>query len=193
MGTGNPFSHSTPAASVPVYPRGHGESVPAVSGRQVVRGLSPWARGIRWEVRPRSRYLGSIPVGTGNPTGSGSTSVVSAVYPRGHGESLRWPLRLSQSSGLSPWARGILSAAFGRITETRSIPVGTGNPQQSCTAWPARRVYPRGHGESVMPSTCTALSSGLSPWARGIRAGVPARGTQGGSIPVGTGNPVYFR
>ena len=189
VGTGNPHGRYHGRYHGGVYPRGHGESSIGCRWSPCHWGLSPWARGIR---RRRSRHVGrwgSIPVGTGNPPAWPSRRCTSGVYPRGHGES--WPSRSPASSGagLSPWARGIQVDVQPDPEGSRSIPVGTGNPRRARRRSARRRVYPRGHGESLLPLVRTRFYGGLSPWARGIQISVAWWRGGGGSIPVGTGNP----
>ena len=130
VGTGNPAPEDDWPNDERVYPRGHGES-PRRPGRTLwVRGLSPWARGIRQHVRAAAPRLGSIPVGTGNPATCSGIRCRPWVYPRGHGESLSPESPLATAAGLSPWARGIPLRSTTVPGCTRSIPVGTGNPQQ---------------------------------------------------------------
>ena len=56
---------------------------------------------------------------------------MATVYPRGHGESKARAPSSVTGSGLSPWARGILSMEPQIGTLSGSIPVGTGNPVRS--------------------------------------------------------------
>ena len=67
--------------------------------------------------------------------------------------------------------------------------MGTGNPAKHDGACNFGEVYPRGHGESVIRISFAGGGQGLSPWARGIQASIPADADTPGSIPVGTGNP----
>ena len=169
VGTGNPVDALGRCRYSEVYPRGHGES--GLDRRRVLlpQGLSPWARGIRSSATSADPSTGSIPVGTGNPPWPVVERLGMEVYPRGHGESALLTSSVRLSSGLSPWARGILVATRSTVDVTRSIPVGTGNPRGICGRSTSTRVYPRGHGESRHHATRFPSASGLSPWARGIR------------------------
>ena len=132
-------------------------------------------------------------MGTGNPASGLRWRSTGRVYPRGHGESLDARGEVEAASGLSPWARGIRTTAARERHRTGSIPVGTGNPFQNGLAAGVLRVYPRGHGESVKLAATAAVAAGLSPWARGIQL-LKADAPEGQrSIPVGTGNPGYYR
>ena len=71
----------------------------------------------------------------------------------------------------------------------RSIPVGTGNPFGRPLFGALKKVYPRGHGESLWRMAALVGWRGLSPWARGILRGGRGWTRYRGSIPVGTGNP----
>ena len=70
-----------------------------------------------------------------------------------------------------------------------SIPVGTGNPNPLWGWSGGKEVYPRGHGESLLPLEEAERVRGLSPWARGIPYPSETRILPRRSIPVGTGNP----
>ena len=168
MGTGNPVPGPKSRVTVKVYPRGHGESIPAPGDQGLVRGLSPWARGIPAYEGEANKNKGSIPVGTGNPPWQLSLRAVSRVYPRGHGESIVRQHDMAGRRGLSPWARGILGQLWAGRTSYRSIPVGTGNPGEFRIEGAPPEVYPRGHGESQFAASVTGYAPGLSPWARGI-------------------------
>ena len=129
-------------------------------------------------------------MGTGNPQRSGVAGPPAEVYPRGHGESRVASTGVPFSSGLSPWARGILAHVAASPVGPRSIPVGTGNPSRREPGVQRIRVYPRGHGESPEPAPSGISPDGLSPWARGILCFPQRFRKHLGSIPVGTGNPI---
>ena len=189
VGTGNPHPLPRPRSGNRVYPRGHGESPASKVAAVAARGLSPWARGILCLQVADRRYVGSIPVGTGNPPPRAATSAATRVYPRGHGESHRCAYTAAGAAGLSPWARGIHSQAGPGDAYRRSIPVGTGNPPLLKLRLKLGAVYPRGHGESYSGVGVDSCLAGLSPWARGIHSFNGGLRVVVGSIPVGTGNP----
>ena len=170
VGTGNPTSGGKEPHHSEVYPRGHGESDIVLLEPQATEGLSPWARGILRRPGIQVHEQGSIPVGTGNPTASDADPATPRVYPRGHGESQQGRRNPRAVSGLSPWARGILTSGQALFLTLGSIPVGTGNPVSRSERLNAGKVYPRGHGESPRGGCIPGYVEGLSPWARGIRA-----------------------
>jgi len=145
-GTGEPVGGNAVEPRLGVYPRGHGgaEREPCATYQQA--GLSPRARGSHLGRPERDGSKGSIPAGTGEPSGSPISSPLAGVYPRGHGGAARSSGHGRVDWGLSPRARGSLARLISMRARSRSIPAGTGEPRRWPCSRRATRVYPRGHG-----------------------------------------------
>ena len=90
--------------------------------------------------------------------------------------------------GLSPLARGTLSDSVTCATNRRFIPAGAGNTILLAYSIIPEPVYPRWRGEHAGIAGAMAISSGLSPLARGTRLGAPHRRRYPRFIPAGAGN-----
>ncbi len=113
-------------------------------------GLSPLARGTR-----RRKISLHIP---------------TQVYPRWRGEHAAAVRHLRTHGGLSPLARGTLSAGVLRCIRRRFIPAGAGNTWLSIFSRQDFAVYPRWRGEHRREELNNENQSGLSPLARGTLA-----------------------
>ena len=94
----------------------------------------------------------------------------------------------SSAPGLSPLARGTLTAWYAESHHERFIPAGAGNTLVVRFWNPIKAVYPRWRGEHAPCNLCAADSAGLSPLARGtrkLRRPAPAARR---FIPAGAGN-----
>ena len=190
MGTGEPQDQERSQSQATVDPRGHGGAVGMRRPETIAKGRSPWARGSRASTSPTRIWVGSIPVGTGEPRGLRSAAHTARVDPRGHGgaqpagnSSLTYP-------GRSPWARGSLGIDAEATAGQGSIPVGTGEPRQGHAEPRGCRVDPRGHGGAMVISMSRSPMSGRSPWARGSPRTGRGENPGRGSIPMGTGEPL---
>ncbi len=147
VGTGNTLAKTAFLISSAVHPRGHGEHVSRLCICQMHHGSSPWARGtldIRKAVESQLRF---IPVGTGNTMMNTPRIWIITVHPRGHGEHRKGSFSKRTLFGSSPWARGTHSWTGGRLSNSRFIPVGTGNTFVARERLKPSSVHPRGHGE----------------------------------------------
>ena len=92
---------------------------------------------------------------------------IITVHPRGHGEHRKGSFSKRTLFGSSPWARGTHSWTGGRLSNSRFIPVGTGNTLLIESKSLCNPVHPRGHGEHGFVCGMVMTLHGSSPWARG--------------------------
>ncbi len=129
-----------------------------------------------------------IPAGAGNTDGQLIQSISMSVYPRWRGEHLsQCQIRLSLC-GLSPLARGTLTAAMEIQLPARFIPAGAGNTACSPARQDTISVYPRWRGEHTTFDSGYLVPFGLSPLARGTQTRVKDLKAAGRFIPAGAGN-----
>ena len=129
--TGKPVRRARPVRKSWVYPRPHGEAVPACHQLNVVAGLSPPTRGSRSGRSVHRGRLRSIPAHTGKPRLDGRRFRQVAVYPRPHGEAGLVAVDPLRDRGLSPPTRGSPLRRHRRGPPSRSIPAHTGKPTPS--------------------------------------------------------------
>ena len=115
-------------------------------------------------VEVRARF---IPVCSGNALRQVGLCWVVAVYPRVLGERSHEIQAAKVNTGLSPCARGTRTLRTERRSETRFIPVCSGNAATAAPDGMYRTVYPRVLGERLSPLPVIIHSGGLSPCARG--------------------------
>ncbi len=72
----------------------------------------------------------------------------------------------------------------------RFIPAGAGNTGMDSVALPGLAVYPRWRGEHISDASQLKLVNGLSPLARGTRAGIVVNIICDRFIPAGAGNTI---
>jgi len=188
-GTGEPRPRPAPSRRSGVYPRGHGGAPDTITISVPDGGLSPRARGSRASRMATRRLGGSIPAGTGEPRWSAAIFWRWGVYPRGHGGATAPSDPVKVGDGLSPRARGSPTPQPCRASLRGSIPAGTGEPDRYSTEIVLSGVYPRGHGGADFRLPMSGNLMGLSPRARGSRAGRSLDRPHDGSIPAGTGEP----
>ena len=110
-----------------VYPRSRGEHCGFIGLHLVVSGLSPLARGTQWFWSTPCLRHRFIPARAGNTLVQLIWRTAIPVYPRSRGEHHRradWRLG---AVGLSPLARGTLTASVKICIECRFIPARAGN------------------------------------------------------------------
>ncbi len=130
-----------------VYPRWRGEHWFRSNSRVISCGLSPLARGTPPQpvkTTPRRRF---IPAGAGNTTGFTFNISQQAVYPRWRGEHCSASNQPRRAGGLSPLARGTLTADKSLFVCHRFIPAGAGNTEVFRSYIVNIAVYPRWRGE----------------------------------------------
>ncbi len=94
----------------------------------------------------------------------------------------------SSAPGLSPLARGTLTAWYAESHPERFIPAGAGNTEASNIWWTKRTVYPRWRGEHVIANRGEINRCGLSPLARGTPNWISLNAAAWRFIPAGAGN-----
>ncbi|ESH03461.1 hypothetical protein SEEGA711_26035, partial [Salmonella enterica subsp. enterica serovar Gaminara str. ATCC BAA-711] len=113
----------------PVYPRWRGEHIKVGDDIVTWCGLSPLARGTRWNRAKLCLFPRFIPAGAGNTGTDNSTNKKNAVYPRWRGEHSTKPKCENPVYGLSPLARGTRFWLSERRPPPRFIPAGAGNTE----------------------------------------------------------------
>ncbi len=90
-------------------------------------GLSPLARGTRFENTTLILDFRFIPAGAGNSMGQLSSISYTSVYPRWRGELVPCLPLIIVRAGLSPLARGTHDSRLATRAYLRFIPAGAGN------------------------------------------------------------------
>ncbi len=126
-GAGNTHHNSPPVEPGPVYPRWRGEHNERVVLEKIQAGLSPLARGTRYEGADADAAERFIPAGAGNTHYSARVCRLCSVYPRWRGEHMSDSPTWSICSGLSPLARGTPAFQPAGNSVARFIPAGAGN------------------------------------------------------------------
>ena len=103
---GEPTDRASLESILSVYPRVCGGTGDRTRTCDLFPGLSPRVRGNQTPFQQQNEAVRSIPACAGEPTFSGAVSLTSMVYPRVCGGTGRFPLRLAQTTGLSPRVRG---------------------------------------------------------------------------------------
>ena len=164
---GEPMSHRSGVATVPVYPRVCGGTTHVALGVAAAEGLSPRVRGNQTApagIRSASR---SIPACAGEPSPGATGGCRRGVYPRVCGGTPSVHVPVVEKSGLSPRVRGNPALLPRRLDLDRSIPACAGEPTPVPSITPKRRVYPRVCGGTFSKVIVIVGSSGLSPRVRG--------------------------
>ena len=115
-------------------------------------------------------------------------SFFCTVYPRWRGELMRVTVLCLRRRGLSPLARGTLSAPHKLGSRSRFIPAGAGNSPAYATMKIQKPVYPRWRGELSSSARIMPAAGGLSPLARGTHRRAARMAGPHRFIPAGAGN-----
>ena len=172
-----------------VYPRTRGATRRKMGGWHHEAGLSPHARGNRLGGECRQGVDGSIPARAGQPWRDPECAGRCAVYPRTRGATPPWLPPLRSVEGLSPHARGNLSAVSVSASSSRSIPARAGQPGGQGPAGCILGVYPRTRGATIKGFITGVQTIGLSPHARGNLCPLSRPQRHRGSIPARAGQP----
>ncbi len=187
--TGEPSPMQSHPGAAGVYPRVYGGTGQWTRLRKEENGLSPRVRGNRGLGLESLNSLRSIPACTGEPDHRANRACIRKVYPRVYGGTRIRQWSYAPLSGLSPRVRGNHQSNIDLITQVRSIPACTGEPETGLVIWMPRAVYPRVYGGTPWTHNRIWDFYGLSPRVRGnpTSAG-DGLGTYG-SIPACTGEP----
>ncbi len=171
-----------------VYPRSRGEQFFTKQCFQHGNGLSPLSRGTGH--RRCGTYLlrRFIPALAGNSALSIACSRLNSVYPRSRGEQVKRGTAELADNGLSPLARGTVSAITELSARVRFIPARAGNSVFGTAFGCSPAVYPRSRGEQTAVIGGVTLKGGLSPLARGTDVDLWANWFKGRFIPARAGN-----
>ena len=157
----------TASALHPAHPRSRGENVVPLGQAAWVRGSSPLARGKPGAPHQRARLFRLIPARAGKTKPLNKTNPTLRAHPRSRGENLGAGVKVAESGGSSPLARGKLQGVRVRAREVGLIPARAGKTKRIIMG--AKR------------------SDGSSPLARGKRRGPPGGPQEDGLIPARAG------
>ena len=187
-GAGNTVIKQLSSNMKAVYPRWRGEHFKNTNNKSIINGLSPLARGTPDLIVQFCDFLRFIPAGAGNTAARSIHGKPTAVYPRWRGEHLGGSVEISNSSGLSPLARGTRAIASVQAIPERFIPAGAGNTKMVRFTSGLGAVYPRWRGEHRRQAGQKLAIVGLSPLARGTLQKIEASQSILRFIPAGAGN-----
>ena len=177
------------ASSTGAYPRSHGATHHGLGFVTCFEGLSPLARGNHGWYFVGTTESGPIPARTGQPSAPPAARSLAGAYPRSHGATSTYALRLGSARGLSPLARGNLAGARQWFCWPGPIPARTGQPPLPLGKPCWHTAYPRSHGATHCDLCASACAGGLSPLARGNRTQEEAENLGLRPIPARTGQP----
>ena len=174
---------------VKVYPRAYGGTLHRFGAQAPGVGLSPRVRGNLLDPKSVCNRIGSIPARTGEPVLPKPMLASLSVYPRAYGGTSVIAQTRASMRGLSPRVRGNPAESNPRISNKRSIPARTGEPNIFQGRDRGDGVYPRAYGGTDPRNGPRPHRRGLSPRVRGnpsvaLRFQCPRR-----SIPARTGEP----
>ena len=193
------------------YPRSRGGTACKPDLRAVRQGLSPLARGepparrllaVLMAAYPRSRggtksraarysgRRGLSPLARGEPAFAAHQMAFVRAYPRSRGGTSGTYLEESFSQGLSPLARGNQCRVLAAGKRAGPIPARAGEPVHCLLRLFLQGAYPRSRGGTPDASAKVRRVRGLSPLARGNRAGPAQSGLAAGPIPARAGEPL---
>ncbi len=156
---------------------------------QLLKGLSPHARGNRGGQSDDLQVRGPIPACAGEPHWESQNQTRLRAYPRMRGGTRGSLPMLLSSKGLSPHARGNPTKRGLQFARSGPIPACAGEPCRGA-AWPVRYgAYPRMRGGTGTGNMATSAHSGLSPHARGNHREYMVGTVVCGPIPACAGEP----
>ena len=157
---------------------------------QILRGLSPLARGNLFAQKCHRARPGPIPARAGQPMALRPSPCSARAYPRSRGATALHCASTPATGGLSPLARGnhLALAVISRLQGP--IPARAGQPDQPATLANSSRAYPRSRGATFESVKSGGKSEGLSPLARGNRGRAFDLERAVGPIPARAGQPL---
>ena len=156
-------------------------------------GLSPLARGNRTRALAAGSTSGPIPARAGQPWSHKKPPCQEWAYPRSRGATLSTGSTGVPRAGLSPLARGNQSSASWSGLIRGPIPARAGQPHSPLQLRRWHRAYPRSRGATHQRDEVIDSIMGLSPLARGNRAGTRTKDCVEGPIPASAGQPRPFQ
>ena len=172
-----------------VYPRPRGGTTDMMMVFILYSGLSPPTRGNPTQIRSNRKPPGSIPAHAGEPQSPTVQPLMSSVYPRPRGGTMRPARSKRPRPGLSPPTRGNPSPSLVVGARQGSIPAHAGEPTEPRRARRPQAVYPRPRGGTLARLRVSRPPVGLSPPTRGNQR-QPGRVVQPDrSIPAHAGEP----
>jgi len=186
---GEPRTTSATRPHFGAYPRSRGGTYGAINAAAFDKGLSPLARGNPPWQRSLFPVTGPIPARAGEPSTASGGSCLCTAYPRSRGGTVPVKRLTRSNGGLSPLARGNHEESTERGRYGGPIPARAGEPRLSHTGQRHHRAYPRSRGGTAIRYSVPVKKWGLSPLARGNRAGPSKAGDREGPIPARAGEP----
>ena len=187
-GAGSTQIHGWIRGACPAHPRWRGEHFNKGLQRGDKLGSSPLARGARLMNRADRRPARLIPAGAGSTRGLEMIAAKYEAHPRWRGEHAEGAVGAFCGAGSSPLARGARGVRAGGGGRGGLIPAGAGS-----TVW--RRwhccghgAHPRWRGEHARLGSCSTVSRGSSPLARGAPSSRSQEKAAEGLIPAGAGS-----
>ena len=156
-------------------------------------GLSPLARGNLRDAANGLHVVGPIPARAGQPWPAHCWAAIRRAYPRSRGATFPAAGKMRPIRGLSPLARGNHWRQGGRGRAEGPIPARAGQPKTCAASWTRARAYPRSRGATTQHTSGQYGDKGLSPLARGNRAGWSVNDARSGPIPARAGQPLRRR
>ena len=169
------------------HPRSRGVYVDDGAWREMVRGSSPLARGLRCGTTTRSRRFRIIPARAGFTHRPNVRLGGRRDHPRSRG--VYHPMAAGQAltDGSSPLARGLRPGPAHRGLPGRIIPARAGFTAGAGGLRPPHRDHPRSRGVYFCNRIIPRGEQGSSPLARGLPAHLGVRGPGRGIIPARAG------
>ncbi len=149
------------------HPRSRGEDLPVLTGRELLAGSSPLARGGHEHRLLRGAFPGLIPARAGRTTRSRHRTGCARAHPRSRGEDAVTLGIGVTGAGSSPLARGGRSPPPTPHRVHGLIPARAGRTWASWLASSAGRAHPRSRGEDTFARRRGLVELGSSPLARG--------------------------
>ena len=150
------------------HPRSRGVYVYGMEGRHGHVGSSPLARGLPLGGRLRTHHIGIIPARAGFTQPHPNSVPNERDHPRSRGVYLFVPFVISDDSGSSPLARGLLGAILPLPRFARIIPARAGFTLLRAYRSPLRRDHPRSRGVYTRTGRLTSISTWIIPARAGF-------------------------
>ena len=185
---GNTTLQKELAAKTSAHPRSRGEHQIMRISIGVACGSSPLARGTQHVNWVLVGYLRLIPARAGNTNPRHRLVALISAHPRSRGEHDGAALRVEDSRGSSPLARGTLTAHSQAVDKSRLIPARAGNTPIRTPPRVHISAHPRSRGEHGYAVDGLEFQLGSSPLARGTRLICGRHIAVGRLIPARAGN-----
>ena len=156
----------------------------------LLRGLSPLARGNHSPLLRVAHIQGPIPARAGEPAYTEADWTACGAYPRSRGGTGLAAFHAASPDGLSPLARGNRALTASASPIPGPIPARAGEPLHRRHGRHAVWAYPRSRGGTAALALCAERGRGLSPLARGNLCDRLHCLAETGPIPARAGEPL---